>query len=100
VTCSGDGRCLVISAATGERVAVYEGHSRGVLAGGFLDDRTIASAGIDQTIRVWSCVDGSHQRTLDNHVGAINDIAVRPSTANQAGDIIATLSEDRTVRLW
>jgi len=100
VTCSGDGRCLVFSLATGEQVAIYEGHSRGVLAGGFLDDRTITTAGIDQTIRVWNCVDGLHQRTLDNHVGAINDIAVRPASANQAGDVIATISEDRTVRLW
>ena len=100
VTCSGDGRCLLFSAATGERVAQYEGHSRGVLAGVYLDDHIVATAGIDQTIRLWKCADGSHQRTLDNHVGTVNDIAVRPTQTNQAVDVIATISEDRTVRVW
>lgn len=100
LTCSGDGKCLVISAATGERLAEYVGHSRGVLAGSYLDHRTIATAGIDQTIRLWNSEDGAHTRTLDNHVGTVNDIALRPKQVKQAGEVIATVSEDRTVRLW
>ena len=99
-TCSGDGRCLVFSAATGERLAQYEGHSRAVLAVRYLDNRTIVSVGVDQTVRMWNSADGSHQRTLDNHVGTVNDVAIRPITADQSVEVIATISEDRTVRLW
>lgn len=100
LSCSGDGRCFVFSARTGQHVAQYEGHSRGALAGVFLDEHVIASAGIDQTIRLWNVTDGSHQRTLDNHAGTVNDIALQPSSANGASDIVATVSEDRTVRVW
>ena len=100
LTCSADGRCSVFLKVTQERIAAYDGHSRGVLAGVYLDDRMIATAGIDQTIRLWNPLDGSHQRTLDNHVGTVNDIAVRPASTGQAADVIASISEDRTVRLW
>ena len=99
VTGSGDGRCLVFSAATAERLTQYEGHSRAVLAVCYLDDRTVASVGVDQTVRLWNSSDGSHLRTLDNHVGTVNDIAVRPPKEPSV-EVIATISEDRTVRLW
>ncbi len=99
VTCSGDGRCLVFSAETAQRFAQYEGHSRAVLAVCYLDDQTVASVGVDQTVRLWNSSDGSHLRTLDNHVGTVNDIAVRPPTEPSV-EVIATISEDRTVRLW
>lgn len=100
VSCSGDGRCLVISTATGEQLARYEGHSRAVLAVCYLDDRTVISVGADQTVRLWNNADGLNQRTLDNHVGTVNDIAVRPASADQTVEVVATISEDRTVRLW
>ena len=99
VTCSGDGRCLVFSATTAERLTQYEGHSRAVLAVCYLDDQTVASVGVDQTVRLWNCSDGSHLRTLDNHVGTVNDIVARPPTEPSV-EVIATISEDRTVRLW
>jgi WD40 repeat protein len=100
LTCSGDGRCVVFSNATQVRVAQYDGHSRGVVAGVYLDDRTVATAGIDQTIRLWNGDEGHHQRTLDNHVGTVNEIAARPVAGGQVVDVIASISEDRTVRLW
>ena len=100
VTGSGDGRCLVFAAATGEQLIRYEGHSRAVLAVRYLAVREILSVGVDQTVRLWNSGDGTHLRTLDNHVGTINDIAVRPASASQSADIVATISEDHTVRLW
>ena len=78
----------------------YEGHSRAVLSIAFLDSETLASVGVDQTIRLWNSADGTHRRTLDNHVGTINDLAVRPATVEATFPAIATISEDRTVRLW
>lgn len=100
LACSGDGRCKVFSEADQVPVAQYDGHSRGVLAGLILDDGTPITAGMDQTIRLWNSVDGSHLRTLDNHVGTVNEIAARPSRAGESVDVIASISEDRTVRLW
>lgn len=100
LACSGDGRCTVFSEAAQVRVTQYDGHSRGVLAGLVLDERTLITAGMDQTIRLWKSADGSHLRTLDNHVGAVNEVAARPSQRGESVDVIASISEDRTVRLW
>lgn len=100
VTSSGDGQCLVISAATGEQLARYEGHSRAVLSLCYLDDQTIVSVGADQTIRLWNSAEGLSLRTLDNHVGTVNGVAVRPASTDQTVEVMATISEDRTVRLW
>ncbi|MCC6510436.1 MAG: WD40 repeat domain-containing protein, partial [Pirellulaceae bacterium] len=56
----------------------------------------------DQTIQLWSVASGQRERGLDNHTGTIHDLAVQPS-AGQAGSappLMATVSEDRSVRLW
>ena len=66
----------------------------------FLDNDTIASAGIDQTIRLWNCQTGEHMRTLDNHTDTINQLAVRPRSVGEMATFLASIGEDRTVRLW
>lgn len=100
-TASADGRCGIFAAETGRLLAYYEGHSRPVLALSWLNDgTTIASAGVDQTLRLWESATGRHLRTLDNHVGTINDLATRPAQTADAPVVVATVSEDRTVRLW
>lgn len=98
---SADGRCGVFASETGRLLARYEGHSRPVLAIAWLHDgRTIVSAGVDQTLRLWESATGRHLRTLDNHVGTINDLAVRPAQQADAPVVVASVSDDRTVRLW
>ena len=75
-TAGADGICQVFAAADAKRLARYEGHSRPVLALAFLPDgKTIASVGVDQTLRLWDSATGEHLRTLDNHVGTVNGIA-------------------------
>jgi WD40 repeat protein len=99
-TAGGDGVCQVFATEDAKRLARYEGHSRPVLSLGYLSDgRTIASVGVDQTLRLWNSASGEHVRTLDNHVGAVNGLAVRPA-AGDSPAIVATVSEDKTVRLW
>ncbi|MCF7960898.1 MAG: hypothetical protein K9M08_09145 [Pirellula sp.] len=104
VTASGDGICSVVDAASGETIARYEGHSRAVLGVAFFqDNKTVASVGVDQTLRLWNSSDGTHIRTLDNHVGTVNSIAIGPIVPTADSNIpvtLATISEDRTVRLW
>ena len=115
VSCSGDGCCKTFSTDTAEQLISYEGHSAPVLSVRYLDAQHIVSVSADQTVRLWNPSNGSHLRTLDNHVGAVNDIAlpsllhIDPTNTNrsdnrplEANDIeqIATVSEDRTLRLW
>jgi WD40 repeat protein len=71
-----------------------------VLSVRYLDAMTLASAGVDQTVRLWDGADGKLRRTLDNHVGVVNDIALGPVGADGIRDRIITIGEDRTVRLW
>jgi WD40 repeat protein len=102
-SCGGDSRCFVYSEKSEKRTQ-YDGHSQPVCSIRWLDDRTLASVGVDQTVRLWNAETGEHLRTLDNHVGSVNDLAMRPaivdSDAGSMKDILATVSEDRTVRLW
>ena len=97
---SADQTCRVHAADTGKELVRYEGHSRPVLAIAYLPDgKTIVSAGVDQTIQVWDAATGKTIRTLDNHVNAVNDLAVQPAE-DGALPMLASVSEDRTVRLW
>lgn len=100
-TASADHTCRIHAADTGEVLVRYEGHSRPVLAVAFLPDgKAVVSAGVDQTLQVWTAEAGKPVRTLDNHVGPVNDVAVRPSAAADAPAVVASVGDDRTVRLW
>jgi WD40 repeat protein len=96
----GDGICQVSGRADGGLVVNFAGHSGPVLSVRYLDAMTLASAGVDQTVRLWDGADGKLRRTLDNHVGVVNDIALGPVGADGIRDRIITIGEDRTVRLW
>lgn len=100
-TASADNICRVHAADTDKMLVKYEGHSRPVLALAFLPDgRTIVSAGVDQSLQVWAADTGKPVRTLDNHVGAVNGVAVRPRTPADAPPVVVSIGDDRTVRLW
>lgn len=100
-TAGADGICNVMRADGGQRLVRYEGHSRPVLTIAWLPDgQTIVSAGVDQTLRLWNSTTGAHLRTLDNHVGSVNEVAVRPTASRDVPATVASISEDRTVRLW
>ena len=80
-------------------VTVIKGHSRGVKAVAILNDgKSLISGGIDNSLRVWSLPSGKPIRALNNHTRPIHDIAVRPK--HEGLPMVATVSNDRTVRLW
>lgn len=100
-TASGDGTCQVFETTTSKPISRFSGHSRAVLAIAWLPDgKTIISAGVDQTLQLWDGSTGKPIRSLDNHLAAVNDLAVRPTTNRDAPPIVASCSDDRTVRLW
>ena len=96
---AGDGRVLV---GGGQKQAWKElaGHAHGVLAVAWLaDGKTLVSAGLDQSLRVWDVATGQPLRSLTNHTAPVLGLAVRPGD-DQPRPMVASISSDRTVRLW
>jgi WD40 repeat protein len=58
------------------------------------DGKTIATVGIDQSIKLWS-PDGTLLNSLKGHEGAIRRVAFSPD-----GNMLASSSTDRTIKLW
>ncbi len=82
---------------------IVHGHSRRVLCVESMNEHNLVlSAGFDQVLRVWNINEGiiaeRPLRNLDNHSGAVCDLAVRPG--GHAVPYIATASLDQTVRFW
>ena len=102
-TASMDGSCLMVAVPGLQPIGRFQGHSRPVLAVRYLDSNTLISAGVDQTVRLWRLAENEAPgllRTLDNHTGTVTAIAVSPDAKEDRLQRIATLGEDRTVRLW
>ncbi len=108
VACLWDGTCQLYRMGSRSLELSYSGHSGPVLAIAFIDDAmSIASAGVDGTIQIWDGRSGGRLRSLDNHIGSVHCLAVRPreSVSNSAKQSasplwLASASDDRTVRFW
>jgi hypothetical protein len=59
------------------------------------DGRRLASAGQDQTVRVWDATTGQEALTLMGHTGSVQGVAFSPD-----GSRLASASDDETVRVW
>lgn len=76
-----------------------QGHSRGISSLCFLTDgQHLVSCGIDQNLRVWDVPSGKLIRSLNNHTRSVHRVALRP--ANDGLPMVASASDDRTVRFW
>lgn len=59
------------------------------------DGATLATASMDDTVKVWDAVSAVALLTLAGHTGDVNAVACRPD-----GRLLATASADRTARIW
>ena len=77
----------------------YQGHSKSVTAICLLNDgKTFVSAGVDQSLRVWNNDTGELIRSLNQHTGPINALALRPTVGGLP--MVASAAGDRTIRFW
>ena len=59
------------------------------------DGSWLATAGWDDTVRIWDPVTGTQRHTLTGHTGSVQAVAIAPD-----GSWLATGSDDQTVRIW
>ena len=73
------------------------GTVRGVCAVTVAGRQLLASAGDDQTVRIWELATGAQQLLLNGHEGQIDGVCA----VTVAGrELLASASDDATVRIW
>jgi WD40 repeat protein len=96
VTASLDGTAQLWDAATGEPLAILQGHRDAVFSAAFAPDgRRVVTASLDGTARLWDAATGEPLAILEGHGGRVLSADFAPD-----GGRIVTASDDGTARLW
>ncbi len=75
------------------------GHSRGINTMRLLENgKTLVSSSTDQSLRVWDVESGALIRSLTQHTKPVHALALRPAEGGLP--MLASCSEDRTIRFW
>jgi len=79
-----------------EQAHRLEGHEKWVMGVGFDREGTVlASAGGDNTVRLWERATGKPLAVLKGHEDLVHSVAFSP-----AGGLLVSASKDHTVRIW
>ena len=97
VSSGGNGEVELWEAESGKRMTTLRGLERRLhRAVAFArDGKTVATGGPDGKVRLWDATTGKLTATLVGHGSEIYSIAFSP-----AGTMLASVSEDRAIRLW
>lgn len=86
----------LVDPATGEVLSRLKGHATGVNALAFSPDgQTLATAGLDRTIKFWNLNDQTERATLNEGVGCVRSISFSPD-----GNWLAYAGSDLTIKVW
>lgn len=94
ISWSADRTIRIWNLESGEEIAVLRGHEDAVTACD-INGLYIVSGGADTTVRVWEISSGALLATLPGHTGPVTSLALQPK-----GDLCASSSLDRTIRVW
>ncbi|CAM6104964.1 unnamed protein product [Calypogeia fissa] len=79
-----------------KNILTLRGHTADVVDLGWSpDDSMIASCSLDNTVRIWSPVNGSLISVLQGHQSLVKGVAWDP-----VGSFLASQSDDKTVMIW
>ncbi|MBA62829.1 MAG: hypothetical protein CMJ76_10745 [Planctomycetaceae bacterium] len=75
------------------------GHSDGITSlATFSEEKILISAGLDNSLRVWNLEDYSLTRSLNQHIQPVQSLAFNRATGGLP--LVASASDDRTIRFW
>ena len=90
-----DGSIILFDVKQEKIINRLDGHTSGVLSLAFTpDSKTLASASVDSTVKLWNVATGQIALTLQ-HLGPATDV-----TFSNDGRLMVTSGADATARLW
>lgn len=99
VTAGLDAVVRILKSDTLSVIHELKAHSAGVTSlATFPEHKLLVSGGLDNSLRVWDLDDYTLQRSLNQHIKPVTDLA--PSLPTAGLPLIASASDDRTVRFW